>query len=54
MKTDTIADMLNKMAGDICDNYCKWPEQYENEQDEEDAALYEDHCWACPLNVLGV
>lgn len=46
----TVADLLNRMAADFCDNYCKFPEQYGEDQEEQ---LYK-HCENCPLNLLGI
>lgn len=50
----TIMGLLSKMAADFCDNYCKWPEQYQAEDGEEDGKLYEERCVNCPLNILGI
>lgn len=46
----TINGLLNKLAADICDNYCKYQERYS--EDEEEQLL--KHCEDCPLNVLGI
>lgn len=46
----TITTLLNDMAADFCDNYCKYPEQYDEDHEEE---LYK-HCETCPINILGV
>ncbi len=44
-----LADLLNDMAADICDNYCKFPEQYQGRE----CALEEERCKSCPLNIIG-
>lgn len=46
----TIIGLLYSLATDICDNYCKYPERYT--EDEEEQLL--KHCEDCPLNMLGV
>lgn len=43
-----IVHTLEKMAEEICDNYCKYPEQYE----ENDDNLFYEHCEECHLNNL--
>ena len=48
-KRKTIADILNDVSSDICEHYCKYPNIYQKE-DEEDK-LYE-YCDKCPLNRL--
>ena len=40
----TIIQQLEAIAGEICDNYCKWPELYDD-MDE----LCSEHCDECPL-----
>ena len=54
MKEPTIAELMNKMAADICDNYCKWPEKYKTEDGDEDGRLYDEKCGDCPLHILGI
>ena len=49
MKEKTITDILEDVSKDICDNYCKYPDIYQKE--EEEYKLYE-HCDKCPLNRL--
>ena len=49
----TITDILDEMAADFCDNYCKWPEKYTVEGIEHSSKLYEEHCGDCPLNWIG-
>lgn len=46
----TITGLLNKLASDICDNYCKYHEGY---TEDEEAELFK-HCEECPLNMLGI
>lgn len=45
----TVAQLLNEMAADICNNYCKYPEIY----GDLEGALEEEHCMNCPLGVIG-
>ena len=49
----TITDILDQMATEFCDNYCKWPEKYTIEGIEHSARLYDEHCGDCPLNWIG-
>lgn len=43
-----IPVILSKIVAELCDHYCKYPEQYvENER-----KLYDEHCADCPLNYL--
>lgn len=43
-----IIDILDQIKTEICDKYCKWPEQY----DIDDDALIDEHCNNCPLNMI--
>lgn len=47
-KPSTIIQMLNGIADEICDDYCKWPEKCKS-----DIRLMK-HCHECPLNRMGV
>ena len=47
-KECTVMLILNKMAEEICDHYCKYADMY-----FEDAEELVKHCWECPLNLLG-
>lgn len=42
-----IGSQLEKIAGQICDHYCKWPERIETE-----AELFENYCDHCPIMLL--
>lgn len=46
----TVADLLDYVAAKICDDYCKYPEQYGEDNEEE---LYK-YCEKCPLSRLGI
>ena len=46
-KEGTVIHILNKIAEEICDHYCKYADSI-----EEEAELVK-HCWECPLNRLG-
>lgn len=46
----TVTDILEQVKESICDNYCKFPERY-NENEDWDR-LYREICDACPLNRL--
>ena len=43
----TVFGLLNRMAEEFCDHYCKWPEECKTEGE------LVDHCWECPINLLG-
>ena len=43
----TVAQMLNDIATEICDHYCKYADSIEEEEE------LVEHCWECPLNLLG-
>lgn len=42
-----ISKLYDLIAERICDDYCKYPEQY-----DETEALLEERCNDCPLNYL--
>lgn len=48
----TIHKQLEQIASEICDHYCKWPDQYFQTNETEDAyteKLVEEKCLMCPL-----
>lgn len=47
----TVVSILQEVAEDICQNYCKYPEQWD-EQAEGIELCESDHCKNCPLNRL--
>jgi hypothetical protein len=48
---DSISKQLEEIANEICNNYCKYPEQWDEEK--EGCELSEsEHCKNCPLNRL--
>lgn len=50
-----IIDQLQKIADEMCDKYCKYPEQYESQYDDTDEAwdkMMCEVCDNCPLNKL--
>lgn len=50
-KTKTITEQIQEVADDFCDNYCKYPDIWDEEK--EGCELSEsDHCRNCPLNRL--
>ena len=47
----TISQQIEDIATDFCRNYCKWPDQFDEEA--EGCELSEsEHCSNCPLNKL--
>lgn len=52
---ETITKQIEKIKEDICDNYCKFHEQYQfTDPDDEEAfeQMLRSHCESCPLNKL--
>lgn len=49
---ETITQIIEKVVEEMCNDYCKWPDQYEEEM--EGCELSESSiCRDCPLNRLG-
>ena len=47
----TITEQIEAVLNDMCSNYCKWPDLWDEEK--EGCELSEsDHCMNCPLNRL--
>lgn len=47
----TIIEQLQDIGEEMCNNYCKWPDLYD--EDKEGVALSEsEQCKNCPLNRL--
>lgn len=47
----SITQQIEEIIEDICMNYCKYPEQW-NEEAEGYELSESDHCKNCPLNRL--
>ncbi len=43
----TVTALLEEIANDFCDHYCKFPTQYDDEDE-----LMEQRCEKCPLNKI--
>lgn len=50
----TVCGLLDKLACDFCNNYCKYEEQFRKAADPDEENLYREHCANCPLNDLGL
>ena len=51
----TVTETIQKCADKICDEYCKFPEQYFSKYADEHEAeekLYRERCDKCILNEL--
>lgn len=48
----SIADIVEDVKKDICDNYCKMPYKYSEAQWDEIFGTEACPCWNCPLNRL--
>lgn len=46
-----IKKTMENIASEICDHYCKFPDQYfcAGDEDAETEELVEQHCNMCPL-----
>lgn len=54
-KMSNLQIMLEEIKADICDNKCKFPEQYALEYEDSEEAfeqMLRDRCEECPLNRL--
>ena len=50
-----IIDQLQSIAVEMCEHYCKYPEQYESQYKDPDVAwnrMRQDKCNDCPINKL--
>ena len=47
MEEKKVSDILEEVSNEMCDGYCKYPDQYDN-----DYMLHEERCSKCPLNKL--
>lgn len=47
-KPVTVSSILEEVINDMCDKYCKYPEQFTGDEEDE---LYKI-CDSCPLNKL--
>lgn len=45
----TVSKILEEVIDSMCDKYCKYPEQYKDDNEDD---LYAKHCDKCPLNKL--
>jgi hypothetical protein len=49
-KPKTVLEMLEDIANDICNNYCKYPDQWDEEKNG--PLCDSDVCANCPCNRL--
>ena len=47
----TISEMFEDIKENMCDKYCKYPEKFDCD-DEEQLNAFEEICIRCPLNRL--
>lgn len=50
-----ITDELVEIVNEVCDKYCKYPEQYYSQYKDPDEAcdvLLKERCENCPLNRI--
>lgn len=51
----TVTQIMEQVKSEICDDYCKWPEEYlqiHNDPDEAQAYMLAEKCTTCPLQKL--
>lgn len=48
----TICEQIEKIKEQICDDYCKYPEQYQKRQLEDINEMVNKICKNCPLLKL--
>ena len=56
----SVAEIIELVKIDICDNYCKWPERYginnrdlnDPDRDEKYDHMIDEVCEKCPLDRL--
>jgi len=51
MNEKTITNQIQEIAEDICNNYCKWPDLWDEEKEGMEL-MDSEHCQNCPLNRL--
>ena len=50
-----IVEQLQEIAYKMCDRYCKYPDIYHSQYEDDDEgteALYREQCKKCPLNKM--
>ena len=47
----TVSQQLEEISDEMCRNYCKWPDLWDEEKEGTELAESE-HCRNCPLNRL--
>ncbi len=47
----TVREQIEKIADDFCNNYCKWPDLW-NEEEEGYGLADSEHCANCPIERL--
>ena len=57
MKEPTVMSIIEEVAGQICDKYCKYPDIYKPEHipsidDDYMGRMFQDKCRECPLKRL--
>lgn len=51
----TVVDILQSVADQMCDKYCRWPEHClaeKKDPDEAEELLLTEHCAGCPMQQL--
>lgn len=51
-KPKTVTQLIEEIAEDFCNCYCKYPDMYNGLGDEAIDLMYENHCNNCPINRL--
>ena len=51
-KQTTVFGILEDVANEMCDKYCKYPDEYAKQYGEDDERMCDEVCNKCPLNKL--
>jgi hypothetical protein len=50
----TVSEIFEAIRAEMCDSYCKYPEQYKSSENDGNWEMMMDGaCNECPLNMLG-
>lgn len=45
-------EIIEKVAGEICDHYCVFPQAYDTGQNDDNQRMIEERCNKCPVNEV--
>jgi hypothetical protein len=50
-ETKTLIEIVEQVKAEMCDRFCKWPDQYKCDESAYDRMI-DEKCEHCPLNRL--